>query len=300
MIEVIFDGNLGNNLFQYCFGRILATRLGYRLCATAIPGFRRTNDFIDGLAYPDAPEIVLRGQRPKLDFLQESSPRYRVLLTGYFQRYEYYKPYRNDICTWLAMDDERSDVDIGCDDVVVGMRRGRDYIPRHGLPMSYYDAALSIIKHKRVFVCTDSPRDPFVRSFQKRHSAVLRPPGALDNLAFITKFNKIVISNSTFLWWGAFLSNAREIVFPMPANGFWSDAEPLSKNIALEIDDPRFKYVPCDPYVSEFATERLLNLRDQCLQEAKRRAHSVYPLSRFHRKLPERRYVFAEELENSD
>ncbi len=38
MIEVRYKGRLGNNLFQYCFGRILAESLGFTLKAEYIEG----------------------------------------------------------------------------------------------------------------------------------------------------------------------------------------------------------------------------------------------------------------------
>ena len=44
MIHVEYGGRLGNNLFQYCFGRILATELGYKLEAPRINGFQGTWD----------------------------------------------------------------------------------------------------------------------------------------------------------------------------------------------------------------------------------------------------------------
>jgi len=71
MIKVNYDGNLGNNLFQYCFGRILAEELGYQLVANSIPGFPRTFDEISGFNYQDRQQIILRGQKPNLDFLLE-------------------------------------------------------------------------------------------------------------------------------------------------------------------------------------------------------------------------------------
>ena len=42
MIEVRYKGRLGNNLFQYCLGRILSEALGFALQANAIPGFPGT------------------------------------------------------------------------------------------------------------------------------------------------------------------------------------------------------------------------------------------------------------------
>ena len=169
------------------------------------------------------------------------------------------------------------DVKISGDDLVVGVRRGRDYIPRHGLPLSYYENAICNVEHNKLFICTDSPADPFVRYLAKKYRGEIRPPGAIDNLAFIKKFKKIVISNSTFLWWGAFLSDADEIIFPRPANGLWSQADPLSKNIALEVDSSHYKYIPCEPYKSEFLGEIIQNINDQMVTTARRVIRPLLP-----------------------
>lgn len=276
MVEVIYDGNLGNNLFQYCFGRILAERLGYRLSAEPIAGFPHTAEPVGGASYPDGEKRTLRGQKPDLSFLNHTDLRYHVLLTGYFQRYEYYAPHVQRIREWLAVADT-VDFQPGPNDVLLGIRRGADYIPRHGLPISYYEAALASIEHDRVYICTNEPDDPFVRYFRNRHDAVVRAPGALDNLVFIRKFRKIVISNSTFLWWAAFLSDARQIVFPRPASGFWSTQDPISKNINLEIPEPRFQYLTCAPYRSEFLSEKLRVYSDATLRAVKRAVRKVIP-----------------------
>ena len=277
MVEVIYDGNLGNNLFQYCFGRILAGKLGYRLSAKPIAGFPRTHDQVDGASYPLEETVTLRGQKPNLEFLSHTCLRYHVLLTGYFQRYEYYAPHAQRIREWLAIED-RIDFEPRPDDVLVGIRRGKDYIPRHGLPISYYEAALASVDHDRVFICTNEPDDSFVRHFRKKYGAVVRAPGALDNLAFIKKFNKMIISNSTFLWWAAFLSDAREIVFPRPANGFWSASDPSSRNISLEIPEDRYRYLECERYRSEFLSERVRVRSEEFLRAVKARVRRVFPV----------------------
>lgn len=253
MVEVIYDGNLGNNLFQYCFGRILAERLGYALNATPIPGFPRTNDHVSGKSFQGQKKIWLHGQKVNLDFLAEPNPEYHIVLAGYFQRFEYYEKFTDTIREWLYVDDLREDV--SPNDLVVGIRRGKDYIPQHGLPLSYYEQAITLMDFERMYICSNTS-DPFIRHFQKKYGAIVRPPDALDNLRFIKSFNKIIISNSTFLWWAAYLSNAEQIIMPIPGNGFWS-TDPISKNIDLKIPFPNFKYVEADKYRSEFFFEKI-------------------------------------------
>ena len=292
MLEVIYDGNLGNNLFQYCFGRILAEKLGYRLKAKPLKGFPRTRDLVAGKDHADCPTLVLRGQKVDLSFLEESDPKYHLLATGYFQRFEYYAQHRTQILRWLTSDHVVDDT-VDDDDLVVGVRRGRDYIPRHGLPLSYYETAIGRFKYKRLFICSDSVSDPFVRYLATKYQATIRPAGALDNLAFIRRFKNIVISNSTFLWWAAYLSEARTIIFPRPQNGFWSAAEPLNKNIDLEVPDARYRYLEAVKYKPEFLVEKVRASLNESWTRSKGLIRQVIPFPK--RKLFPGRYQFTED-----
>lgn len=254
-------------MFQYAFGRILAERLGFKLLAKPIPGFPSTYRPVQGESYLTDP-LVLRGQKPDLSFVHEKGLRREIVLTGYFQRAEYYEPYAEKVRGWFLSDYE-VDADVSPDDVVVGVRRGRDYIPQHGIPITYYDEALSLMDFRKVHITSDSPSDPFVRRLAEKYGAIIRPAGALDNLMFIRQFRKIIISNSTFLWWGAFLSDAKEIVFPRPHSGFWSEDDPISKGIALELTRPNCVTLRCNPYKSTIPSEVLRVLKESAVKRVK-------------------------------
>ncbi|MDX2067865.1 MAG: alpha-1,2-fucosyltransferase [Haliscomenobacter sp.] len=276
MVEVIYDGNLGNNLFQYCFGRILALKLGYTLKANPIDGFPGTSEKISGKDYSKEQKIYLRGQKVDLSFLENKALKAHIILTGYFQRYEYYQDYRTEIREWLKMDDFLYD-EIGENDLVIGVRRGKDYIPQHGLPLSYYEKAIQLTKHDRVFICSNT-NDQFIKYIQKKHNAIVRPPGAIDNILFIKKFKKIIISNSTFLWWAAYLSDATEIYFPRPQNGFWAPNEPISKNIQLEVlEDSRYIYLEADKYRPQFLNEMVGESVNGAFNVSKKVVKKIFP-----------------------
>ena len=294
MVEVIYDGNLGNNLFQYCFGRIIAEKLGYRLSAKPIKDFPGTLDNVEGKDYKGKEIITLKGQLVDLSFLDTNNLECHILVTGYFQRYEYFEKHSDSIKEWLRTEHYIND-EIRNDDVVIGIRRGRDYIPMYGLPISYYEDALSSIQYNRVFICTNEPDDPFIKFFQKKYAAIVRPPGALDNFVFIKKFNKIIISNSTFLWWAAYLSDAKEIISPRPANGFWSLHDPISKNIELEVHEVRYKYLECEKYKSVFLSEKLTNYYDQMVIKVKAALKKILPFLKKNQ-LPKSKYFFQEDV----
>jgi hypothetical protein len=260
MVEVIYEGRLGNNLFQYCFGRILAENLGYKLKADPIPGFPNTKALVDGHDYSGYETQALSMHIVDLDSVIKDKSKRKILLNkGFFQRYEYYKPYKNLIKNdWLLIDIEVNDR-IEPDDVVVCIRRD-DYVSGgYALPFSYYKEALSRLRYRKIFVCTDSVNDPFISLFKLKYNAVVRPTNTLDTFKLISLFSKIIISNSTFYWWAAFLSNAKEIYSPLPLRGYWSRETP---EIDLKIgDEDRYIYMKCKDIYKENLAEKLIKLK---------------------------------------
>lgn len=245
MIEVRYKGQLGNNLFQYSLGRILAETFGYALQASPIPGFPNTGDVIDGTRV-DEPAIVLGGQRAELERLQERlahGARARVVLDGWFQRHEYYRPHRDAIRRWLAFGPEvRRPAERP--ETVLHVRRN-DYVTNGwALPFTFYEAALDrLAPAEPPWILTDDPRDPFFRRFDRWHP---RFTGAsvLDDLAFLSSARRIVLSQSTYSWWAAFLGDPETVVCPVPAVGVWSAT---GEDTSL-IERDRFVCLACDAY----------------------------------------------------
>jgi hypothetical protein len=289
-VTVVYNGRLGNNLFQYAFGRLLAEKFELKLIANPIPGFPQTYLPVEGRAISGDSPIVLRGHKPVIPDTVERS----LFLTGYFQRYEYYLSHRETIKRWFESDFALREDPPNDEDVAVGIRRGWDYIPRHGLPSSYYIQAIERCSPRRVFICSDSPADPFVQKLARRFNASVRPAGALDNLAFLRRFDNLVISNSTFLWWAAFLSEARRIYAPRPSNGFWSKAEAMSKGVSLEIPDPSFIYLDAAPYRSEHVSERVAAWLVEGKRQFKRARRAARKTLRLPPKVPGSGYDFSE------
>ena len=295
MVEVKYRARLGNNLFQYCFGRIIAEGLGYKLKANPIPGFPNTEKQINGKDYSQGYPIqviahdyshLYRGDYSKIlswknknlnlkSIIDDKSKR-KIVLNGYFQRYEYYKPYKNVIKNnWLLMDMNTKDR-IESDDVVVCIRRG-DYVKAGiALPFSYYKEALTTIHHRRVFICTDSPHDPFIYLYKRKYNATVHFADTLDKFKFISSFNTIIISHSTYYWWASFLSNATKICAPIPLAGYWSSPE-----IDLRIDDEkRYVVIQCKEIYKESKIEKLIGLKGKIGSKIKRevkRIIKIYP-----------------------
>jgi hypothetical protein len=220
MVEVRYQAQLGNNLFQYCFGRILAEGLGFQLAAGAIPGFPNTQDVVAGERH-DAPEQVLSGHDVGLaGVLADRRPR-RIVLDGWFQRYDYYRPHRERIRRWLAFD-AAVPAPHPAPDTVVHVRRG-DYVTLGwALPFSFYEQALARLSPRgSVCILTDDPRDPFFEQFA-RWQPVFPAGNALAHLRLMSAARRIVMSQSTYSWWPTFLGAPDQVVCPAPAFGPWS------------------------------------------------------------------------------
>lgn len=234
MIQVDYFGRLGNRLFQYTFGRLLAENKGYALKAKPIPGFPGTYDNVDGYS---TDESVLKSKGHVVDMSELLEHRGKILLRGYYQRCEYYQPYRNQIKQWLRFDNRfRAKPP---HDVVVHIRNG-DFIQRgYDLPWSFFQRVLGGIKYDNLYVCSDSPTGQTVAEALE-DGAQLFHEGVIEDFQFISSFNRIILSPSTFGWWAAYLSKANKIYIPITQRGYWSDERP---DVDLMVPESRYVFI---------------------------------------------------------
>lgn len=182
-------------------------------------------------------------------------------IRGYRQSYHYFDEYRPEIRTVLAPDPllvEKVRKTLGKEPfIAVHVRKGDYEKWVHNLPLmqefkacklEYYREALkkvrdlSGLKKAKVIVVTDSPKE--VSQFlDKIHpDAKLSPmiegirPMVSD---FITLYlaNALVISNSTFSWWAAYLMPGRKVICPSP----WWDPRGFIGKVA-RFDSPHLHY----------------------------------------------------------
>jgi hypothetical protein len=274
-VKVNFLSRLGNNLFQYAIGRIIAEHHGLELeCQQLhVP----TEQIFMGRKYDKGPIATLEtltrhfpgaplripgrrvdtpvecfemsqdntwsGQTIDLQsILANRTPR-QIRLAGFFQRYEYFAPYRDRIRRWFRCTPTRMPFEVAANDVIVNIRRGFDYgFSNWTLSLSYYEQVLSGLRDiGRVYICGTGIDDQ-VRRVLGKYNPIYHNGTPIEHFYFMTQFNRIVLSNSTFAWWTAFLSDAEELYAPRAAhiNSFGFTG---FQDVDLHMREPRYHEV---------------------------------------------------------
>jgi hypothetical protein len=271
-VEVTFIGRLGNNLFQYALGRIVAEHLGFELTCRESPlppaAARSHKDTQSATLcsvasqFPNAP-LSISGSRyscpiegftlrragswngQTIDLakvLADRSPR-KIRLGGFFQRYEYYQLHLERIRSWFATTPGKENHPISSQDVLLNVRGGADF-QREGwtLDPTYYVSALKRMTGVgTIFVCGVGI-SAGIRATLAPFNPVYVDGAPMDHFRLIQRFNRIVVPNSTFSWWAALLSSASEIYIPEVADK--SRYSFKTAHVDLEVDDGRYIKIP--------------------------------------------------------
>ena len=94
VVDVCFSGLFGNNIWQYCVGKIIAEQLGYRVYSSPLYGFPDTYSCQHNRPLAKYPtQRIVAGQDIDIAGLVSNRKPRNIRLEGYFQRYHYLKPY---------------------------------------------------------------------------------------------------------------------------------------------------------------------------------------------------------------
>lgn len=272
MVEVRYRGSFGDNLFQYCFGRLLAEQWGHELVALPLPHFPCTAEKVTGRRFLSpfhswsgiAAEDLQLGTLVRGRELTEPLHA-RLVLYGWFHRWEYYRGHETAIRRWLTT--APPETPAGENDFAVCLRTRRPEAWHEpglhpGHPPKWTRAVPSVenlarlierVPHTRLVLLTDSPMGEEVMDLAAFKPVIMPIEGfaAWNYLRTCRRMAVNVCHPSE--WWAAWLSDAEEIyaVDPWPARKQshcqgaygcgWLDGRPLARP-DLHVTEPRWIY----------------------------------------------------------
>ncbi len=230
-------GGLGNQLFQ------IATALTY--CAEHNKELElfpcdvtRKTYYWDTLLKYFAPLVrhCLPSQCPTLGQIGFSYKpiepmRFDLILDGYFQSSKYFNGSKqlSTLLSWPVDIKECLIAKYGTrifdsNVVIVHARRGDYLVHEHihaPLPVTYYQLGTEIIKNqlgeKPLFVLISDDKSYWSTAgleFLKQENTLVFDENEVNTLYLMTKSKNFIIANSTFSWWGAYLSKATKVIAP--------------------------------------------------------------------------------------
>jgi hypothetical protein len=235
MITTRLQGGLGNQMFQMATAYALSKKLNTD-CAFDFNGCHTPNQGNTSSKYTDnlfsnfkeltqMPETTVNWS--ELSFSHIPIPLTMgedIRLHGYFQSEKYFKDYRDNLkelfmfpsetktlCTYLLMKFDIRDL------TAVHVRRG-DYLKSTGFHTNlseteYYQKAMNLIGGKFLFISDDI--EWCQENFKGDNIFYSSLPTEIDDFCLMTKCQNHIIANSSFSWWGAYLSeNNGKVVAP--------------------------------------------------------------------------------------
>jgi hypothetical protein len=225
-IAIQYSGRLGNNMFQYAFARLMQETRGGELYEVS-GAFKFAEHFPNVLKCKPRPNEKYEIMDETRDFesfkgkVMRLHPSINVELHGYFQNWEYFRGSEWLLRTWFRLPaiDFRPDKN----DIVMHIRRD-DYLEaKSALDFQYYDLILCNF-YRKIYITGEIDKETELH-FSKYPNIEYIYKNEIETLQFIKTFQNIAISNSTFAWWGAMLSDAQNIYCPKPITGYWSDEQ---------------------------------------------------------------------------
>ena len=226
-VRVEFDpwGRTGNRLFQYVFGKILATNKSVDLFCDAIPNFNINEHLCESFRH----DITTKSHgNNSVDIEQLNEFKGNILVNSFLQKAYYYIPYRKQIKQWLNVNENTTP--INSDSLVIHIRETDYKDIGVFLGYDYYRALIDSTGFTNIIIVTDNSNCETVQQLLN-DGCTLSTAGYVDVFSttlddrgkqdFNTLLNSahIVLSQSSFSWWAAFLGDHETIIFPYTTQG---------------------------------------------------------------------------------
>ena len=216
MVRVQYKGGIGNQMFQYAYGAILAERHHLELEANEIPGFKNTGWYAGRNCNND--HIAIGEDQCNCNTILSNTYPRDYFIYGFFQDIRYYENYHESCRFWFDHPDTVAPIEPG--DILVHIRRGDFFLDGNVIDLSYYTDLLDQMDFNSIIIIGGGIDDKVKRRF-RRYNPRYTDGDPVGDFKLFRACRRIIASNSTFSWWGAWL-NENDVWFPIPKTGYFS------------------------------------------------------------------------------
>lgn len=197
MITTIPKGQTGNKLFQYAFARLMGEHLDYACSLHPVPGFD-LDTTIPGLA---------------------TDP---IECGGYYEQATLYEDFRPDIYSWFRFEEKPNR-----NRLAIHVRGGDAALEGYRCPpYEYYERAIAESDGCEPVIYSDDPDNSVCLKLARKFHIPVKRSDPIVDFHEIRNSSHIIIGNSTFAWWAAFLSLHDNVTQPEPLKGWRSREMP--------------------------------------------------------------------------
>lgn len=242
-IYVDFDqwGRMGNRMFQYAFGYILANEKKTKLYSTGLPNFNIQPSILDRLPQDAIYTRSFGDNYVDLDLLLNTDK--DIVVNSFVQKTKYYLPYREELRNLFGIKTYPT-----IDDGLVLHIRETDYIQiNQFLGYEFYKELISFSGFKNIVIVTDNSECETVKKLLNdgctlyskgvvKDFSTTNDSRAMNDFNYLVSSNNIALSQSSFSWWAAFLGAHSKVIFPFKQQGGQWLLNPGHDNSDLYLD----------------------------------------------------------------
>ena len=248
MVNVELIGGLGNNMFQYAIGKIIADTKGYNL---NISDIHLLSEYFPNISNITNKKSVLTNQ---LNVGYGSTSGYiqncnvndilercgLINFKGFFQKHYFYTKFV-DILRSEFEYNSTNFLTPASGDLVVHVRLG-DYVTlNHFLQPLIYLNIIQSIEYERCVIITDEIDSPYLKEFEKLDNCIVQHSNnIMQDFYTLTSAKTLILSQSTFSWWASLLGHQQQVFVPLHENGYPWKLTPGIDDIDLIPTHPKY------------------------------------------------------------
>lgn len=224
---------MGNRMFTYALGRIIAERKGWELIADPLPNFpntfnhKRLSDILE-LEIP----LSIRNTcgNNKLNYETIDNHKGDIIVDSFGQQSKHYINYRDEIREWFKIE---NNIKVDHDELVIHIRETDYKIIGAYLGEKFYLDMIKKLNFKKNTIVTDNCKSDLNEKLLNigctvfsttpiSQFKIFNDDPIMNDFKYIMNANNILLSPSSFSWWATFLGTPQKVYFPVTKDkGMW-------------------------------------------------------------------------------